>query len=156
MSKQGLLTLAVLLGLLILSPVGRIPKAVAAGNAEGQIVSGRIRDSAGAPVAGAMITISHGSPFHSVTVFSDDDGHYRLAAPSAVGPYNVRVRRTGWICGANSDSIWRFDPSSERFTNFPLPTRVTFTREIDFDEQGRIWTSNSNIPAWQIEGACKR
>jgi hypothetical protein len=81
MSKQGLLTIAVLLGLLILSPVGRIPKANAAASAEGPIVSGMVRDSAGAPVAGAMIT-----------------------------------------------------------------------REIDFDEQGRIWTSNSNIPAWQIEG----
>jgi len=70
-------------------------------------------------------------------------------------PYALNVDRssdTVWICGANSDSIWRFDPESERFTNYPLPTRVTFTREIDFDEQGRIWTSNSNIPAWQIEG----
>jgi hypothetical protein len=28
---------------------------------------------------------------------------------------------------------------------------VTYTREIDFDEQGRVWTSNSNAPTWQIE-----
>ena len=35
---------------------------------------------------------------------------------------------------------------------YPLPTRVTYTREIDFDERGRVWTSNSNWPAWQIEG----
>jgi hypothetical protein len=34
---------------------------------------------------------------------------------------------------------------------YPLPTRVTYTREIDFDAQGRPWTSNSNAPAWQIE-----
>jgi virginiamycin B lyase len=70
-------------------------------------------------------------------------------------PYALNVDLscdTIWICGANSDSIWRFDPDSEQFTNYPLPTLVTFTREIDFDEQGRIWTSNSNIPAWQIEG----
>jgi hypothetical protein len=33
---------------------------------------------------------------------------------------------------------------------------VTYTREIDFDEQGRVWTSNSNMPTWQIEGAQPR
>ncbi|MBW2401719.1 MAG: hypothetical protein JRG80_21110, partial [Deltaproteobacteria bacterium] len=54
MSKQGLLRIAVLLGLLVLSPVGRISKAVAAGPTEGPIISGSVLDSAGAPVAGAM------------------------------------------------------------------------------------------------------
>jgi streptogramin lyase len=34
---------------------------------------------------------------------------------------------------------------------YPLPTRVTYTRELDFDAQGRVWTSDSNSPAWQIE-----
>ncbi len=34
-----------------------------------------------------------------------------------------------------------------------LPTRVTYTREIEFDASGAVWTSNSNLPAWQIEGA---
>jgi virginiamycin B lyase len=96
MSKQGLLRIAVLLGLLILSPAGRIPKAAAAGDAAVSIISGSVRDSVGAPVAGAMITISYGSPFHSQTAFSDDDGHYRLAAASAANEYSVRIRRTGW------------------------------------------------------------
>jgi streptogramin lyase len=61
-----------------------------------------------------------------------------------------------WICGTNSDTLIRFDPTSEQFTVYPLPTRVTYTREIDFDEQGRVWTSNSNMPTWQIEGALPR
>ena len=39
---------------------------------------------------------------------------------------------------------------------YPLPTRVTYTREIDFDREGRIWTSNSNGPAWQIEDGVPR
>jgi streptogramin lyase len=56
-----------------------------------------------------------------------------------------------WICGTNSDTLIRFEPSTERFTVFPLPTRVTYTRELDFDALGRVWTSNSNSPAWQIE-----
>ena len=61
-----------------------------------------------------------------------------------------------WICGTESDSVIRFDPASERFAVYPLPTRVTYTREIDFDAEGRVWTSNSNSPAWQIEGATPR
>jgi streptogramin lyase len=74
-------------------------------------------------------------------------------------PYALHVHGpTGqvWICGTNSDSLIRFDPAAERFTVFPLPTRVTYTREIDFDAEGRVWTSNSNTPAWQIEGATPR
>jgi len=57
-----------------------------------------------------------------------------------------------WICGTNSDTLIRFEPTVERFTVYPLPTRVTYTREIDFDSEGRVWTSNSNGPTWQIEG----
>ena len=57
-----------------------------------------------------------------------------------------------WICGTNSDTMIRFVPETEQFTVYPLPTRVTYTREVDFDDQGRVWTSNSNGPTWQIEG----
>ena len=70
-------------------------------------------------------------------------------------PYALHVDRRSdvvWICGTESDSLIRFDPRSERFAIYPLPTRVTYTREIDFDAQGRVWTSNSNAPTWQIEG----
>ncbi len=69
-------------------------------------------------------------------------------------PYALHVDRRSdvvWICGTNSDSLIRFDPTSEEFTVYPLPTRVTYTRELDFDAQGRVWTSNSNMPSWQIE-----
>jgi len=70
-------------------------------------------------------------------------------------PYALNVdRRNGdvWICGTNSDSLIRFQPDLERFSIYPLPTRVSYTREVDFDREGRIWTSNSNGPTWQIEG----
>jgi streptogramin lyase len=56
-----------------------------------------------------------------------------------------------WVCGTNSDTLIRYAPETRRFTVYPLPTRVTYTRELDFDAQGRVWTSNSNSPAWQIE-----
>jgi virginiamycin B lyase len=58
-----------------------------------------------------------------------------------------------WICGTESDTLIRFEPALERFTVYPLPTRVTYTREIEFGADGAVWTSNSNLPAWQIEGA---
>ncbi len=70
-------------------------------------------------------------------------------------PYALHVDRssdTVWICGTNSDTLIRFEPATEKFTVYPLPTRVTYTRELDFDAQGRVWTSNSNMPSWQIEG----
>ena len=74
-------------------------------------------------------------------------------------PYALAVHpQTGdvWICGTNSDTLIRLDPGSGQFRVYPLPTRVTYTREIDFDAQGRVWTSNSNSPAWQIEGGMPR
>jgi virginiamycin B lyase len=69
-------------------------------------------------------------------------------------PYALNVdHRTGtvWVCGTNSDSLIRFEPRKEKFTTFPLPTRVTFTREIDFDDEGNVWTSNANSPTRHIE-----
>jgi len=74
-------------------------------------------------------------------------------------PYALNVDRrtdTVWICGTGSDTLIRFEPTSERFTVYPLPTRVTYTRELDFDSLGRVWASNSNSPAWQIETGVPR
>lgn len=74
-------------------------------------------------------------------------------------PYALNVDRssdTVWICGTNSDTLMSFDPATEQFTIYPMPTRVTYTREIDFGEDGSIWTTNSNIPAWQIETGIPR
>jgi streptogramin lyase len=51
-----------------------------------------------------------------------------------------------WITGTGSDTIVRFDPTTGEFTDYPMPSRVTFTREIEFDEDGNIWTTNSNSP----------
>jgi streptogramin lyase len=74
-------------------------------------------------------------------------------------PYALAVHpvtQDVWVCGTNSDTLIRFEPGPERFTVYPLPTRVTYTREIDFDAAGRVWTSNSNAPSWQIEGGQPR
>lgn len=74
-------------------------------------------------------------------------------------PYALNVDRrtdTVWVCGTNSDTLLRFEPEAARWTVYPLPTRVTYTRELDFDADGNVWTSNSNVPTWQIEGGFPR
>jgi len=84
---------------------------------------------------------------------------WELPTPGLDVPYALNVHPdTGdvWICGTNSDTLIRFEPEAERFTVHPLPTRVTYTREIVFDAEGRVWTSNSNVPTWQIEGGFPR
>jgi len=80
---------------------------------------------------------------------------YKLPTGGVDTPYAVNVDRrtdTVWICGSASDTLVRFDSHHERFTIYPLPTRVTYTREIDFGRDGAVWTSNSSSPAWHIEG----
>jgi cysteine-rich repeat protein len=49
-----------------------------------------------------------------------------------------------WLTGSNSDTMIRFRPDSEEFTVFPLPTAADFTREIEFDDEGNVWTCTSN------------
>jgi streptogramin lyase len=74
-------------------------------------------------------------------------------------PYSLNVdlsTDTVWICGTNSDTLISFDTATEAFTVYPLPTQVTYTRDIDFDADGAVWTSNSNVPAWQIETGIPR
>jgi streptogramin lyase len=61
-----------------------------------------------------------------------------------------------WICGTNSDSLIRYQQDADKFTMYPLPTQVTYTRDIDFAADGSVWTSNSNVPAWQIETGVPR
>jgi len=57
-----------------------------------------------------------------------------------------------WITGTQSDTLIRFEPETENWTIYPLPTQVTYTRELDMDEKGDVWTSHSSGPAWHVEG----
>jgi len=77
----------------------------------------------------------------------------------AEAPYTLNVDlKTDdvWVCATNSDSLIRFQQDEEKFTIYPLPTRVTYTREIGFSDDGSVWSSNSNAPAWQIETGIPR
>ena len=67
-------------------------------------------------------------------------------------PYALNVDKDGivWICGTGNDTINRFDPITETLVEFRLPTRVSYTREIEFDDDGSVWTSTSG-PARHME-----
>ena len=67
-------------------------------------------------------------------------------------PYALNVDSQGivWVCGTGNDTINRFDPTTETLVEFRLPTRVSYTREIEFDDDGNVWTSTSG-PARHME-----
>ena len=68
-------------------------------------------------------------------------------------PYALNIDPKGfiWICGTHSDSLHRFNPKTEELVEFRMPSRVTYTREIEFDADGNLWTCNSNGPARHTE-----
>ena len=68
-------------------------------------------------------------------------------------PYALNVDSKGnvWICGTGNDTISKFDPKTKELVEYRLPTRVTFTRELEFDDEGNVWTSNSNSPVRHTE-----
>ena len=67
-------------------------------------------------------------------------------------PYALNIDKDGivWVCGTGNDTINRFDPVTETLVEFRLPTRVSYTREIEFDDDGNVWTSTSG-PARHME-----
>ncbi len=70
-------------------------------------------------------------------------------------PYALNVNpKTGmvWITSNMSDRIFSFDPKTEEFTSYPLPTRVSYLRDLVFTKEGKICSSNSNLPSYAIEG----
>ena len=70
-------------------------------------------------------------------------------------PYALNVYRpTGeiWMAANNSDRVIRFTPATRTFQSYPSPTRVSVFRDFSFTSDGRICTSQSNLPAYAIEG----
>ena len=59
---------------------------------------------------------------------------YEVPNPTS-HPYDARVDKNHmvWVVLMNSDRIARFDPVTEQFTEYPLPTLGTDTRFIDID-----------------------
>ena len=70
-------------------------------------------------------------------------------------PYAVFVDQQTdhvWITGTQSDTLIRYQSENGEWTIYPLPTLVTYTRELDMDGARNVWTSHSSSPAWHVEG----
>jgi streptogramin lyase len=71
-------------------------------------------------------------------------------------PYSLnvdRLRHQVWVTGTNSDSVQRLDIATGTWTFFPMPRKVTFTRDVEFGADGRVFLSNASFPSWHIEDA---
>jgi streptogramin lyase len=71
-------------------------------------------------------------------------------------PYSLNVDRPRgivWVNGNQSDSLYTYDIAGGTWSVIPLPRRVSFTRDVEFDPQGTAYTSISNFPSWHVEDA---
>lgn len=78
-----------------------------------------------------------------------------LAPNEYEAPYALNVHPTTgdiWITSNLSDRVFRYIPMQKRFVSYPSPTKVTFLRDIVFDANGGVCSSNANLPAYAIEG----
>jgi streptogramin lyase len=68
-------------------------------------------------------------------------------------PYALNIGPNGnvWICGTGNDTISRYNPTTKEMTVYRMPSRVTYTREIEFGDDGSIWSCNSNGPTRHSE-----
>jgi virginiamycin B lyase len=72
-------------------------------------------------------------------------------------PYSLNVDRKRnrlWVNGNQSDSLYVFDiPNEKWIATVPFPRRTTFTRDVEFSEDGSAYVANSNFPSWHVEGS---
>ena len=82
---------------------------------------------------------------------------YKYPTPESA-PYDAVVDRSHnvWVNLTNGDSVARFDPTTEQWTEFPLPGRGINLRHISLDERDGVtrvvvgYTRNSKIARMQI------
>lgn len=77
-----------------------------------------------------------------------------LAAGEYEVPYALNVHpktQDVWITANNSDRVLRYTPATRRFQSYPSPVRVTVLRDLVFTKDGRVCSSQSNLPAYAIE-----
>ncbi|UAA40038.1 hypothetical protein KIH87_06725 [Paraneptunicella aestuarii] len=69
-------------------------------------------------------------------------------------PYSLNVDRERdivWINGNTSDALYSYDIDLDEWSHYPMPKRVTFTRDVEIAPNGDVFTSNSSFPSWHIE-----
>ena len=69
-------------------------------------------------------------------------------------PYALNVDRPRglvWVNGNQSDSLYVFDIAGGTWEQIPMPRRVTFTRDVEFDPTGAAYTAIAHFPGWHVE-----
>lgn len=69
-------------------------------------------------------------------------------------PYALSVDQKNnmvWICGTMNDTMLRYNPKTKEMTEYRMPSRVTYTREVEFSDDGGVWVCNSNYPVRHTE-----
>ena len=77
-----------------------------------------------------------------------------LRPQGADTPYALNVDRPRgivWVNGNQSDSLYTFDIASQAWQQIPMPRRVTFTRDVEFEPDGTAYTAIAHFPGWQVE-----
>jgi streptogramin lyase len=100
-------------------------------------------------------------PESAIARYDPGSGEFRrydlpLEPRGADTPYALNVDRPRglvWVNGNQSDSLYVLDIASEAWQVIPLPRRVSFTRDVEFDPEGTAYTSISNFPSWHVEDA---
>ncbi len=73
-----------------------------------------------------------------------------LSEGEVEAPYAVAVHpgtQEVWITANMSDRMFRFNPKTERFISYPLPTRGIFLRDLIFLPDGRVCAASSMAAA---------
>jgi hypothetical protein len=55
------------------------------------------------------------------------------------------------VNGNQSDSLYSLDIATGAWRAYPLPRRVSFTRDVEFAPDGSAYTALSNFPSWHVE-----
>jgi streptogramin lyase len=69
-------------------------------------------------------------------------------------PYALNVDRPRgvvWVNGNQSDSLYTYDIANETWQIIPMPRRVTFTRDVEFEPDGTAYTAIAHFPGWHVE-----
>jgi streptogramin lyase len=69
-----------------------------------------------------------------------------LAPNETEAPYALAVEpktQNVWITVNMSDRMFRFEPTTEQWTAYPLPTRGLFTRDVVFAADGMVCGSSN-------------
>ncbi|MAA71710.1 MAG: hypothetical protein CL679_08280 [Bermanella sp.] len=71
-------------------------------------------------------------------------------------PYSLNIdksRNIVWVNGNTSDALYAYYFKENRWQHYPMPKRVTFTRDVEIAPNGMVYITNSSFPSWHIEDA---